>query len=103
MSQHIGDMENLETLDARLRAVDHMQAIFRITPTAVACDLHPGYSTRWGPRHGRGSLLSSPCSTITAHIAAVMAEHGLDGTPVIGFAFDGTGYGCGRRSGAAKC
>ncbi|MEZ4580277.1 MAG: hypothetical protein R3A10_01255 [Caldilineaceae bacterium] len=43
MSQHIGDMENLETLDARLRAVDHMQAIFRITPTAVACDLHPGY------------------------------------------------------------
>ncbi|MCB0182518.1 MAG: carbamoyltransferase HypF, partial [Anaerolineae bacterium] len=87
-------MENLETLDAFARAVDHMQAIFRITPTAVACDLHPGYlSTRWA----HATAGERPVIAVQhhhAHIAAVMAEHGLDGsTPVIGFAFDGTGYG----------
>ncbi|MCB0010113.1 MAG: Sua5/YciO/YrdC/YwlC family protein, partial [Anaerolineales bacterium] len=71
MSQHIGDMENLETLDAFARAVDHMQAIFRITPTAVACDLHPGYlSTHWA----HATAGERPVIAVQhhhAHIAAV--------------------------------
>jgi hydrogenase maturation protein HypF len=94
MSQHIGDMENLETLDAFAGAVDHMQAIFRITPECIACDLHPGYlSTRWAHEQAGGRPVIA-VQHHHAHIAAVMAEHGLDGTePVIGFAFDGTGYG----------
>ncbi len=90
MSQHIGDMENLETLDAFSRAVDHFTDLFRIEPELIAADLHPGYlSTKWAERQG------VPVVKVQhhhAHIASVMAEHGvLD--PVIGFSFDGTGYG----------
>jgi len=94
MSQHIGDMENLETMQAFTRAADHMQTLFRIEPEILACDMHPGYlSTRWAREHAGDRPLIS-VQHHHAHIAAVMAEHGLDGSrPVIGFSFDGTGYG----------
>lgn len=94
LSQHIGDMQNLETLHAFEHAVAHMQTLFRIAPERLACDLHPGYlSTHWAERMaGERPLIR--VQHHHAHIAALMAEHGLDGrTPVIGFAFDGTGYG----------
>jgi hydrogenase maturation protein HypF len=116
MSQHIGDMENLETLQAFEKAVAHFQALFRIRPQAIAADLHPGYlSSRWAREQqltisneqtannsefriqNLESSTPPPFHFIQhhhAHIAAVMAEHGLDGAePVIGFSFDGTGYG----------
>ncbi len=92
MSQHIGDMENLETLDAFAAAVDHMERLFRITPRIIATDLHPGYlSGRWADRVADGR----PVVRVQhhhAHIASVMAEHAVT-TPVLGFSFDGTGYG----------
>ncbi|MBZ0275523.1 MAG: carbamoyltransferase HypF [Anaerolineae bacterium] len=96
MSQHIGDMENLETLTAFEAAFAHMQALFRIQPERIVCDLHPGYlSTRWAEDYTRRHSL--PLIRVQhhhAHIAAVMAEHRLDGSqPVIGISFDGTGYG----------
>lgn len=92
MSQHIGDMENLETLAAFEAAVAHFKAIFRIEPERIACDQHPLYlSKRWAEQQ------AVPVVTVQhhhAHIAAVMAEHQLLGDrPVIGFCFDGTGYG----------
>ena len=94
MSQHIGDMENLETLEAFSHSVDHLQAIFRIEPELVACDLHPGYlSTRWAKENHDTKLLHR-VQHHHAHIAAVMAENGVGvDEQVIGFAFDGTGYG----------
>jgi hydrogenase maturation protein HypF len=94
MSQHIGDMENLETLHAFAEAVNHFEHIFRIAPQAIACDLHPGYlATEWAQQRA-GSRPVIPVQHHHAHIAAVMAEHQLDGSePVIGFSFDGTGYG----------
>ena len=92
MSQHIGDMENLETLDAFTAAFDHMRDLFRIEPETIATDLHPGYlSARWADRIADGR----PVVRVQhhhAHIASLMAEHGLT-TPIIGFSFDGTGYG----------
>ena len=92
MSQHIGDMENLETLDAFTAAVDHMQDLFRIEPQIIATDLHPGYlSGRWAERIADGR----PVVRVQhhhAHVASVMAEHRVT-APVIGFSFDGTGYG----------
>jgi hydrogenase maturation protein HypF len=96
MSQHIGDMENLETIEAFRRAVTHMAALFRIQPDLVACDLHPAYfSSRLAAEYAQQWNL--PLKTVQhhhAHIAAVMAEHKLDGSqPVIGVSFDGTGYG----------
>jgi hydrogenase maturation protein HypF len=94
MSQHIGDMENLETLHAFERAFDHMHRLFRIEPQVIACDPHPGYlSTGWATDYARAHGL--PLVHVQhhhAHIASVMSEHGLTG-PVIGMAFDGTGYG----------
>ncbi|RME45286.1 MAG: carbamoyltransferase HypF, partial [Caldilineae bacterium] len=94
MSQHIGDMENLETLQAFERAAAHFQAIFRVEPDVIACDMHPRYlSTRWAEEHAAGRAVVR-VQHHHAHVAALMAEHGLDGEePVIGFSFDGTGYG----------
>ena len=94
MSQHIGDMENLETLVAFESAVTHFQHIFRTEPKRIACDLHPGYlSSRWAQQREHDSSVVQ-VQHHHAHIASVMAEHQLDGSrPVIGFSFDGTGYG----------
>jgi len=94
MSQHIGDMENLETLEAFSQAVNHFELLFRTRPAILACDRHPGYlSTRWARERG-GDRPLIQVQHHHAHIAALMAEAGLDGQePVIGFSFDGTGYG----------
>jgi hydrogenase maturation protein HypF len=91
LSQHIGDMGNLETLELFEHTVEHMRRFFRVTPEAVAHDLHPQYlSTRYAL-----SLDGVPRIGVQhhhAHIASCMAENRLDGT-VIGVALDGTGYG----------
>ncbi|MGB5186381.1 MAG: carbamoyltransferase HypF [Acidimicrobiia bacterium] len=90
MSQHIGDMENLETLAAFDHAVSHFTDLFRIEPETIATDLHPRYlSTSWAESNGRPVV---KVQHHHAHIASVMAEHGVTDR-VIGFAFDGTGYG----------
>ena len=94
LSQHIGDMENLETLAAFESAVRHFEHIFRVEPNLVACDMHPNYlSTRWALEQET----QKPVIQVQhhhAHIAAVMAEHQLPGDrPLIAFSFDGTGYG----------
>ena len=79
MSQHIGDMENLETLDAFERALQHMKALFRCEPERVICDAHPGYlSTRWARGYAQEHGL--PIVEVQhhhAHAMSVMAEHGL--------------------------
>jgi len=94
LSQHIGDMENLETLEAFQRAVDHFTRIFRIEPALLACDRHPGYlSRRWAEAYAGARPLVA-VQHHHAHLAALMAEHGLPGDEaILGFCFDGTGYG----------
>jgi len=94
MSQHIGDMENWETVQAFEAAVEHFERIFRVQPTLYVADLHPWYrSAQWAQQQAKRARYAQ-VQHHHAHIAAVMAEHGLDGQePVIGFSFDGTGYG----------
>jgi hydrogenase maturation protein HypF len=90
---HIGDMGDLTTLEAARRAEAHLRCLTGVAPEVVAADRHPGYhSARWAARRaGHAPVLVQHHH---AHIASAMAEHGLDGTaPVIGVAFDGTGYG----------
>ncbi|TLH57783.1 carbamoyltransferase HypF [Mycolicibacterium aubagnense] len=94
LSQHIGDMDDLATLSAFDAAERHLQELTGVAPENLVADAHPGYrSTAWARRNADGR----PVRTVQhhhAHIAAVMAENGLDGnSQVIGFAFDGTGYG----------
>lgn len=94
LSHHIGDMENYETLQSFKQGVEHFERLFRVKPEAIAHDLHPNYlATRYTlERAEREGLPAIPVQHHHAHIAACMAEHGLS-EPVIGVAFDGTGYG----------
>ncbi len=110
MSQHIGDMENYETLRFFEETLMNLKAVYRAEPVAIVHDLHPRYlSTQWAlsrcgkERSSQNSPASQgpgfndpvPCYGIQhhyAHIASVMAEHGLK-EKVIGVAFDGSGYG----------
>ncbi|HEY5843399.1 MAG TPA: Sua5/YciO/YrdC/YwlC family protein, partial [Mycobacterium sp.] len=91
LSQHIGDMDDLATLSAFEDAERHLEALTSVAPDVVVADAHPRYrSGQWARR--RGAVHTAQHHH--AHIAAVMAEHGLDGSRrVTGFAFDGTGYG----------
>lgn len=96
LSHHIGDLENYETLCSFEDGVGHFERLFRIKPVAIAYDLHPNYlSTRYAlERAGRQGLPAIGVQHHHAHIAACMVENGLLGDqPVIGVAFDGTGYG----------
>ena len=94
VSQHIGDLENAETYDAWLAAKQRYETLFEITPTLIACDLHPEYLTsKWA--HEQQAEHGTPVTEVQhhhAHVVSVMGEHGLEG-PVCGIAFDGTGYG----------
>ncbi|QFQ95001.1 carbamoyltransferase HypF [Streptomyces phaeolivaceus] len=94
LSAHIGDMDDLGTQRAFERAEGQLETITGVRPEILVSDRHPGYrSARWADRNAA----RRPVVRVQhhhAHIAAAMAEHGLDGTrPVIGVAFDGTGHG----------
>ena len=91
VSQHIGDLENLETLEHFQNAMARFRELFNIEPTVAVRDLHPGYlSTRVAEELGLETVIS--VQHHHAHIAAVAAEHGVTDR-VLGIAFDGVGLG----------
>ena len=90
VSHHIGDLENAATLRSFTEGIEHFGRLFGIEPEVVAYDLHPEYlSTKYAL-----DLDLDACGVQHhhAHIASCLADNGHDG-PVIGVAFDGTGYG----------
>jgi hydrogenase maturation protein HypF len=94
LSQHIGDLDDVRSLDALTRTEGHLEELTGVRPEVLVADLHPGYhSTGWARAHAAGR----PVRLVQhhhAHIASVLAEHGLGADEqVIGVAFDGTGYG----------
>lgn len=91
LSQHIGDLENVESYKFFQDAIAHLEKVLEIQPKILAYDLHPGYfSTQWASQQ-RG-LRTVGVQHHHAHIASCMAENHVQGR-VIGFALDGTGYG----------
>ena len=76
VSQHVGDLENLETLEHFQEVRRRFETLFRVAPRAVVRDLHPAYlSTRVAEESGLEEL--PPVQHHHAHIAAVQGEHGI--------------------------
>jgi hydrogenase maturation protein HypF len=94
LSQHVGDMDDLATLTMFGRAEAQLEELTGVRPERLAADVHPRYrSTGWARTHAAGRPVTA-VQHHHAHVAAVMGEHGHDGhEPVLGVAFDGTGYG----------
>ncbi len=96
LSQHIGDTENLETLAVLARTASMLTSLQRLQPTAVVSDAHPAYlSRRWaGQEAARLGVAHLTVQHHHAHLASLLAEHCWPSAqPVLGFAFDGTGFG----------
>jgi hydrogenase maturation protein HypF len=95
VSHHIGDLENWETMQSFLGAIDHLSDLFHVRPTVLAHDLHPDYLST---AYARDRADADPDLQVVevqhhhAHIASCLADNRVQG-PVIGVAFDGLGYG----------
>lgn len=94
VSQYLGDLESVSCQKFYKNEMQAMKTIFGFNPNSLVADMHPGYFSRTAAAN-KASENSLPISYVQhhkAHVASVIAEHKLDG-PVLGFAFDGTGYG----------
>jgi hydrogenase maturation protein HypF len=91
VGHHIGDLRNAETLEAFREGIAHFERLFDVVPEVIAHDLHPDYlSTAYAvEREGAGLLAVQHHH---AHLAACLAEHGLEG-PAVGAIYDGAGLG----------
>lgn len=91
ISQHIGDLENIEAYNFFKMTIEHLQRIFDIKPELIVHDLHPQYfSTKWAKEQQDIEIIA--VQHHHAHLAACMAEN-QQTEPVIGIIMDGTGYG----------
>jgi hydrogenase maturation protein HypF len=91
LGPHVGDLETLATYEHYQAAITRMLRLLRVRPEIVAHDLHPGYlSTAWARAGAAAATIA--VQHHHAHVASAMGEHGLPG-PVLGVAYDGTGYG----------
>lgn len=91
LGPHIGDLESVETLRAYESAIERMKTFTGISPRVVVHDLHPDYfSTRYA--QAQEGVRAIGVQHHHAHVASAMAEHQLH-EPVIGIAYDGTGFG----------
>ena len=90
ISQHIGDLETPQALQAFRRVITDVKALWEHQPQAVACDLHPDYlSTQTAYQMGYSVV---PIQHHAAHVLSCMAENEVE-PPVLGISWDGTGYG----------
>ncbi len=90
VGQHLGDLDTRLARELFARVVDDLTQMYELTPQAVVCDLHPDY---YSTRHAeKGTCPIVHVQHHHAHVRACTMEHGLTG-PVLGVAWDGTGYG----------
>lgn len=107
VSQHVGDLDMLESINNFKDTLASFLKLFRIAPELIATDLHPDYgSTRlvknWLTKQESAPFDTSSIKQIIpvqhhfAHVVSCMVENNVS-QPVIGVAFDGIGYGDDRR------
>jgi hydrogenase maturation protein HypF len=90
ISQHIGDLETSQSLEAFQHVIASFRELYELRPQAIACDLHPGYSsTQYALESGEPVIA---VQHHYAHVLSCMAENDLP-PPVLGISWDGTGYG----------
>jgi hydrogenase maturation protein HypF len=87
---HVGDLDNLDTYESFEHSIERIQQFLRVDPAVIACDLHPDYPSTAYAQARRAVTIG--VQHHHAHVASAMAEHQLQ-EPVIGVAYDGTGYG----------
>jgi hydrogenase maturation protein HypF len=92
-SQHLGDVASPSTVDALDRATAHLTSLYGLRPVALAADAHPGYHTRAYAQRRRGDRPLHLVQHHHAHVVSLLAEQARLGEPILGVAFDGTGYG----------
>ncbi len=97
VSQHIGDLDSVETLDHLERTVQLYEKLFHIEPEIIAHDLHPDYaSTTFAKNAATAGQELHPVQHHHAHIVSCMVENGVE-EPVIGVVYDGSGLGSDGR------
>jgi hydrogenase maturation protein HypF len=90
ISQHIGDLETIQALDAFQDVIQSFERLYEIKPEVITCDVHPDYpSTRYATE---SALPYIPVQHHYAHVLSCMVENELE-APVLGVALDGTGFG----------
>ena len=90
ISQHIGDLETHQSLEAFRKVRADLQTLYEVTPGVLASDMHPDYFSTKEARRADGTVIE--VQHHHAHVLSCMAENGLDGE-VLGVSWDGTGYG----------
>jgi hydrogenase maturation protein HypF len=92
LSQHLGELENLQTLHYFQHVMEHLKQLYQLTPRLVCADPHPNYlSSRWARESG---LPLVEVQHHHAHLASCMAENGLGrDSMALGIILDGSGYG----------
>jgi hydrogenase maturation protein HypF len=94
ISQHVGDVENYQTLKSFEEMVFDLMNLYQFEPEVVVCDMHPRYeTTKWAQFFSEERNI--PLLKVQhhyAHILSCMAENGIE-DEVLGIAWDGTGYG----------
>ncbi len=90
VSQHVGDLDTVETVKFYRETAVHLLSLLDVKPEIVACDLHPDFRSSQFALEFDAPVL--PVQHHAAHVAAIAAEHGIV-EPVLGLALDGIGHG----------
>lgn len=93
ISQHIGDLENLQSINAFTKTIDDFTRIYQVKPGKISCDMHPDYeSTKYAVQCESADMKLTKVQHHIAHIFSCKAENNIQ-FPFLGVAWDGTGYG----------
>ena len=93
ISQHVGDLDNLQSVNAFTKTIDDLTRIYKVKPLKISCDMHPDYeSTKYAEQCETGNIKLNKVQHHVAHIFSCKVENNIE-LPFLGIAWDGTGYG----------
>lgn len=90
LSPHVGDLDTPEARRWQAHHIDALCDLYRVEPGHAVCDPHPDYPSTQAAQDSGLPLIQ--VQHHHAHVAAAMAEHGLD-EPTLGVSWDGAGLG----------